>query len=200
MATPVATAKRTQGRSAWSSIALAVLVAVGAALLAGCGSSATSTDLSGQWTSNQYTCPSGIPHHETVSIVETGSHIVATKTAGDDCVHTGHVSFLGTMSGKTGVVGFWTASEGGTPGLGQPTQPLQVENANRFTVEFPGVGLMTFDRASGSSGSSTWWIWILVVLLLIVTGGAVVWYRQRRSTTAPPQYPPTPEDPTTPQF
>ena len=132
--------------------------------------------------------------------METGSHIVATKTAGDDCVHTGHVSFLGTMSGKTGVVGFWTASEGGTPGLGQQTQPLQVENANRFTVEFPGVGLMTFDRASGSSGGSTWWIWILVVLLLIVTGGAVVWYRQRRSTTAPPQYPPPPQHPTTPQF
>ena len=177
-------ARPTQGRSAGSSIVLAVLVAVGAALLAGCGGSATSTDLSGQWTSDQYTCPIGIPHHETVSIVQTGSHIVATKMVGDDCVHTGHVSFLGTMSGKTGIVGFWTASKGGTPGLGQQTQPLQVENANRFTVEFPGVGLMRFERASESSGNSTWWIWILVVLLLIVTGGAVVWSRQRRKHTS----------------
>jgi hypothetical protein len=167
---------------AWFS--LTVLVVLGVGLLAGCGSSAApsaSTGLSGRWASDGYTCPAGTAHHETVEIVQTGSHLVATKVIGDDCVHGGHVSFLGTIKGKVGTVGFWAAQKGGAPTLGAQTQPLQVEGANRFSVTFPGVGLMQFTRASttsAKSGGSIWWLWVVLVVVVIM--GVAAFVRRRR--------------------
>jgi hypothetical protein len=182
----VATARPSTGRSRRLVITLTALIALGGGLLQGCGSSASPsalTNLSGRWASNGYTCPPDAPHRETVTIVQNGSHLVATKVVGDHCVHGGHVSFLGTIDGKAGKVGFWAAPNGGTPSLGQQVQPLQVEGANRFSVSFPGVGLMKFTRVpkGNASGGSDWWPWVVIVLLALAVT-AVLRRRLRRNS------------------
>jgi hypothetical protein len=172
-------------RSSWLAISLLALVALGGGLLQGCGGTAspsTLTNLSGRWASNGYTCPPDAPHRETVTIVQNGQHLVATKIVGDACVRGGHVSFLGTIDGKSGRVGFWAAPKGGTPSLGQQVQPLEIIGANRFSVTFPGVGLMKFTRvATGTGrGGSDWWLWVVVVVLLVIAIAAAFARRRRR--------------------
>jgi hypothetical protein len=122
-----------------------------------------------------------VPHRETVKIVQNGAHLVATKIVGDACIHGGHVSFLGTIDGKAGRVGFWAAPKDGTPSLGQQVQPLQILGADRFSVTFPGVGLMKFTRVStgDGSGGSDWWLWVVIVLV-VITFAAVLGRRMRR--------------------
>jgi hypothetical protein len=190
VATGVSTAKPSHGRPLWL-IALAALIALGGGILGSCGSTASpsASNLSGRWASDGYTCPVNVPHHETVAIVQSGSHVVATKIVGDDCVHGGHVSFLGTIIGKAGKVGFWAAQKGGVPTLGAQVQPLQVESANRFSVTFPGVGVMKFTRLSAaddSAGGSTWWLWVVLVLVLIAAAVTQAHRRRKRFLVAAP--------------
>jgi hypothetical protein len=175
-------------RSLWLVITMAALIALGGGLLQSCGSSdppSALTNLSGRWTSNSYTCPPEAPHRETVKIVQKGPRLVATKIVGDDCVHGGHVSFLGTIDGKAGKVGFWAAPNGGTPSLGQQVQPLQIEGANRFSVTFPGVGLMRFTRVPKGNArrGSDLWLWVVIVLL-VIAGTAFLSRRVRRRAGA----------------
>jgi hypothetical protein len=178
-------ARSAHGRTRWPAIMLIALIAVAGGFLQGCGgaSSSASTNLSGRWASNGYTCPPDAPHRETVTIVQNGGHLVATKIVGDDCVHGGHVSFLGRIEGKAGRVGFWAAPKGGTPSLGQQVQPLQIAGANRFSVTFPGVGLMKFTRigTANGSGGSDWWPWVIVVLLLLMFTAVLIRRRRRPS-------------------
>lgn len=144
--------------------------------LAGCSSGGV--NLSGVWSSDGYNCtdrPGFI--RETVRIVQTGSHIVATKTHGDDCVKSGHVSFQGDIHGKKGLVDYWLASLGGAPTLALFNQPLSVTNSDRFTVTFEGRTVV-YTRTKSGSGLN----WLVLVLgLVVVLGGTATTYRTRRS-------------------
>jgi hypothetical protein len=79
---------------------LVLIVALYGCLLAGCGSPHRHEDLSGRWVSGGINCPATVFHTESVEIVQTGTHISATKALGDDYVRAGHPSFIGTVTAR----------------------------------------------------------------------------------------------------
>lgn len=102
-------------------------------------STATSTskagaNLSGEWESSDYECPANVKHTERVRITQTGTHISAVKTVGDDCVPAEHESFNGTVSRTSGTVRYWTGLPGGQPTLGTDNVNLEIHDANTFSL------------------------------------------------------------------
>jgi hypothetical protein len=151
--------------------------------LGGCGGGdpiSHGATLGGRWTSPDYTCPVGVRHTEIVDIDERGSQLTATKVVGDLCVPAGHVSFTGEVSGRSGLVAFWAAQLGGVPTLGPQTQQLHVISEGRFTVQFAGVGTMTFTQAATAhhGGTFPWWLWVLLIVVVIAV--TVLGYRRVR--------------------
>jgi hypothetical protein len=96
-------------------------------------------NLSGEWESSDYECPAGIKHSERLRITQDGTRISAVKTAGDDCVPTGHESFSGTVVGTSGMVRLWTATPGGQPTLGADNVNLVIQDANTFSLTCPAT-------------------------------------------------------------
>jgi hypothetical protein len=104
-------------------------------------------NLSGPWVSSDYQCPGGTKHTEQLLISQTGSQISAVKTAGDDCVPTGHESFTGTLTGNPAMMRFWTGAPGFQPVLGAPDEKLVIQDANTFLLSGP-AGNYTVTRAT----------------------------------------------------
>jgi hypothetical protein len=94
-------------------------------------------NLSGPWVSSDYQCPGGTKHNEQLLITQNGSLISAVKTAGDDCVPTGHESFTGTVTGNSGMMRFWTGAPGVQPFLGAANEELVIQDANTFFLSGP---------------------------------------------------------------
>jgi hypothetical protein len=94
-------------------------------------------NLSGPWVSSDYECPGGTKHTERLLITQNGTQISAVKTAGDDCVPTGHESFRGTVTGNSGKVQFWTGLPGIQPILGADNESLVIQDANTFVMSGP---------------------------------------------------------------
>lgn len=97
-----------------------------------------SVNLSGAWTSSDYECPGGTKHTEQLQITQNGSQISAVKTAGDDCVPTGHESFRGTITGNSVKVAFWLGAPGYQPILSPANEDLVIQDANTFVMSGPG--------------------------------------------------------------
>ena len=121
-----------------SGVSSIFVLMLGAAPYAAADPAAPSADLSGQWQSSDYECPAGVKHTEQLQITQSGSHISAVKTLGDDCVKTGHESFVGTVSGNSGKVRSWLGAVGYDPILSTSDENLVIKDANTFTVS--GVG------------------------------------------------------------
>jgi hypothetical protein len=85
--------------------------------------------------------PSGHKHTEELKITQTGTHISAVTTLGDDCVPTGHESFNGTVTGNSGKVRSWLGTPGSQPILSYSDEDLKILDANRFTVSGTGNNL-----------------------------------------------------------
>jgi uncharacterized protein YgiM (DUF1202 family) len=107
-------------------------------------------NLSGPWVSSDYQCPGGTKHNEQLLITQNGSQISAVKTAGDDCVPTGHESFTGTVTGNSGMMRFWTGAPGVQPFLGAANEKLVIQDANTFVRSGP-AGNYTVTRATTSN-------------------------------------------------
>jgi hypothetical protein len=153
---------------------IAVLVA-----LASCGSS-NDVDLNGTWAAKGYYCPAGVPHDETIQVVQTGSHVVGTKTVGDDCVKAGHVSFEGDLTGRTGQVKFWTSTPNVPPAIQAQPLTLQIADDDHFGVTFGSIP-MTFTRTASPASPALWWLLALVLLLAGLAVLVVVGRRRRAS-------------------
>jgi hypothetical protein len=102
------------------------------------------------WVSSDYQCPGGTKHNEQLLITQNGSLISAVKTAGDDCVPTGHESFTGTVTGNSGMMRFWTGAPGVQPFLGAANEELVIQDANTFFLSGP-AGNYTVTRATTSN-------------------------------------------------
>lgn len=112
-------------------------------------------DLSGEWESSDYECPANVKHSERVRITQTGTHISAVKTVGDDCVPAGHESFNGIVSRTSGTVRYWTGLPGGRPSLGADNVNLEIRDANTFSLVcsptlFAGNCNLKFSRVTTS--------------------------------------------------
>ncbi len=143
------------------------------------------TGLNGRWTSEQYTCPVDVAHHETFDLVQSGSHVVATKTVGDQCIAAGHVTFTATVKGNSGTAQFYVATPGGRPTLGSPNQPLHIVSAQQFTIGFAGAGTITYTRAPTTKPHG--WLAVAVALfaLLALIGAIVVVPRRLKHRLTP---------------
>lgn len=173
-----------QRRAKRERIVLAAIPILLVIIVIAVASSATSShgvDLTGRWVTRQYTCPSDVFHRETVKVTQTGTHLVAKKLVGDDCVRGGETTFMGTNHGKGGLVDFWTAALGGTPSIGQQNDTVQIQNENRFTASFAGVGTMVFTRIGNSHGGVSWW-WLLIVILVLLVAVIVYLLMRRRQS------------------
>jgi hypothetical protein len=158
-------------------LARRVLLAVVAVLCAACSASPT-VDLTGSWSSADYTCPPGVLHAETFRIVQEDTHVVATKVVGDNCVPSGHDTFEGTVVDHAGTVDFWMGAEGGTPAIALRGAQLTVIDPSHFRVVVPG-GDLTYVRTD-EPGILGAWLWIVVVLLALGLIGTLLWRRRRR--------------------
>jgi hypothetical protein len=173
----------------------AVLVAALAATLSTACSGNLGTDLSGRWTSNDYTCPQVVPHHELFDVLESGTTIVGVKVVGDDCVPAGRVSFQGTISSSAGKVDIYEAAPHGTPQITLRNQPLTIQGGNHFAIGQAGAALR-FQRTSGPLESGPpWWIWLLIalvgagVIVLLVMAARRARADRRGSIRPPPGVP-----------
>jgi hypothetical protein len=106
-------------------------------------------NLSGTWVSSDYECPGGTKHTEQLQITQNGAQISAVKTAGDDCVPTGHESFNGTVIGNSGMMRFWTGAPGYQPVLGAANESLMIQDANTVVMSGP-AGNYKLTRATTS--------------------------------------------------
>jgi hypothetical protein len=103
-------------------------------------------DLSGSWTSGDYSCTGGTQPVETISIQHDDAGLVGTKTLGDPCVPTGSVSFRGKLPGPTALGAITLpASFPVTVTTGTPSAPasstaattLRIISANELQIKFP---------------------------------------------------------------
>lgn len=132
----------------------AVCAAAVGLVLVGCGSDGATTqsasatqdsaDLSGEWESSDYECARKKDITERVRITQDGNRISAVKITGDDCVKAGHETFTGTITGTTGIVGFWLGQPGGQPVQSPPDTKLTVKDAD--TLVLSGPADYTFTR------------------------------------------------------
>ena len=153
-----------------------LVCAIAAVAAFGVCSSQQDVDLTGTYAAKGYFCPTGVPHDETVKVVQTGSHVIATKLVGDDCVKAGHVTFEGDLTGRHGQVRFWASVPDVEPSLGSQPLPLSVVDDDHFTTQW-GSTTMMFTKTS--SGGETW-IWLALVLLIVAVGAVLVVVLRRR--------------------
>jgi hypothetical protein len=116
----------------------AVAIAPALFLVPGQSHADDTVNLSGSWTSSDYECPGGTKHTEQLLITQNGAQISAVKTAGDDCVPTGHESFHGTVTGNSGKVAFWLGAPGYQPILTAANEDLTIQDANTVLMSGPG--------------------------------------------------------------
>jgi len=73
------------------------LVDAGAAVASG---AITASDLAGEWTGTGYSCDGDEPPEKLRLVASGANELVATKTKGDNCIHTGEVSWRGKVEGS----------------------------------------------------------------------------------------------------
>lgn len=108
---------------------------------------ASAVDLTGQWVTDDYECPSGVKHRERVRIVHSGHEVRATKVDGDDCVPAGFETFAGTLpaGASTGAI-TWQVGTPRAPASGTASGFLRVLSQTQFVAGSESMTDMLFRR------------------------------------------------------
>jgi hypothetical protein len=118
-----------------------------AAILA--SNTAQAIDLSGLWTSTDYTCLSGKTYNELFRVSDDGINYQAVKIVGDECVTAGSVSFFGTRSSTSPVCHVVLGNQG-SPSSSLGDCSLTIVDTN--TIQVYGSTLKRFKQSGKSTG------------------------------------------------